>query len=70
MKHQFKDNVSPDTTDMRTVINFCIPEVSQCPNNIAEISKIYKEGDLDKKISKHRSGIFFDKQESLKKVCC
>ena len=67
MKHQFKDNASPDTADMRTVINFCIPEVSQCPNSIAEISKIYREGNLAKKVSKHRSGVFHDKRERASK---
>ena len=48
MKHQFKDNSSVETADLRTLVSFCFPDVSRpnCPNAINEISKIYRVGDL------------------------
>ena len=60
MKYQKKDNAAPETADMRTLINFCIPEVSQCPNAISEISSLYREGSLASKVARHRSNIFYD----------
>jgi len=49
---QRKDNQNPETTDLRTLVDFTIPEVSKCPQAVAEIAKIYS--------AKHRSNEFGD----------
>ena len=46
MKHQYKDNSSIETADMRTIVSHCFPDVSKCSNVIAAISKLYREGAL------------------------
>ena len=60
MKHQFKDNSSSETADLRTLIDFCYPDVSKCPKAITEISKIYIKGDIQKKAAPHRQPVFLD----------
>ena len=35
-----------NTADMRKLMNFCLPEVSQCPTSIDTIVKIYRDADL------------------------
>ena len=60
MKYKKKDNASAETADMRTLINFCIPDVSQCPNAISSISNLFREGSLASKVARHRSKIFYD----------
>ena len=60
MKHQYKDNSSIETADMRTIVSYCFPDVSKCPNAIAAISKLYREGDLQNKVAPHRSPIIYD----------
>ena len=60
MTSQRKDNHLNDTLDMRTLVDFCIPNVSNCPEALSEISRIYLDGDLKNNIAKHRSQVFYD----------
>ena len=62
LKSQLQDNQDPDTVDMCALLGFCLPEVSQCPEAIDAIVKIYREGDLSNRVAKHRSNIFYDSQ--------
>ena len=55
-----KDNLDPNTADMRKLIHFCVPKVSQCPNSIDAIVRIYRDSHLKHKVSQHRSNIFYD----------
>ena len=63
MKSQYQDNQDPETMDMRTIINFCLPELSKCPVSLQEIVNIYREGDVRQKVSRHRSNIFYDSRQ-------
>ena len=37
MKHQYKDNSLVETAGMRTIVSYCMPDVSRCPNAVSEI---------------------------------
>ena len=41
-------------------MNFCLPEVSQCPTSIDAIDKIYRDSHLKHKVSQHQSNIFYN----------
>ena len=43
-------------------MNFCLSEVSQCPTSIDVIVKIRRDADLKRKVSQHRSNIFYDRR--------
>ena len=60
MKSLFKTNSSSETADMRSLVGYCYPNVSNCPRAIDEIDKIYREGCLKNKVVPHRSPIFYD----------
>lgn len=62
MEAQRKDNQSPETMDMRTLISFCMPHPIQCPEAISKIAAIFREGDLRNKVKRHRTNIFYDKR--------
>ena len=63
MKSQIKDNHDPNTADMRSLVKFCLADPSHCPSAINEIAKIYREGDLKRKVRRHRTNIFIDKKQ-------
>lgn len=63
MTSQHKDNQSNDTLDMRTLISFCMPKLSKCPNAVSAIAEIYLKGDLAHKVAKHRSFLFTDAKQ-------
>lgn len=62
MISQLKNNQSNDTMDMRTLIDFCFPEPSACPNAINRIAEIFTKGCSKYNIAKHRSQLFYDKR--------
>ena len=62
MKSQLKDNHDPETADMRSLVKYCLPDPSHCPNAVEKIAKIYREGDLKNRVKRHRPNIFFDKR--------
>ena len=41
-------------------MNFCLPEVSQCPTSIDAIVKIYRDTDLNHKVSQQRGNILYN----------
>ena len=68
MNSQKKNNQDNDTLDMRTLISFCLGDVSSCPDAISKIANIYRTGDLSHKAAKHRANIFIDsRQRSIRK---
>ena len=60
MASQRKDNLSNDTLDMRTLVNFVMPDTSSCPDAVRNIAEIYLEGDVRNRVAKHRVQIFTD----------
>ena len=62
MEAQRKDNQDVATLDMRTLISFCLPEPSQCPQTISDIAALFRKGDLKNKVKRHRANIFYDKR--------
>ena len=50
-------------------INFCLTEVSKCPTSSDAIAKIYRDGDLKNKVSRHRSNICYDSRGRAAEKC-
>ena len=48
---------------MRKLINFSVPQASQCPTSIDAIVRIYRDGHLKNNVSQHRSNIFYDSRD-------
>ena len=53
-------------------VTLSLGDLSHCPSAINEIAKIYKEGDLKRRVQRHRSNNFIDKKHraSRKYVIC
>ena len=49
-----------DTLDMRTLIDWCLPPVLKCPKTISEVATMFRTGDTNENVSRHRSPIFSD----------
>ena len=63
MKTQRKDGGQDnESIDMRTLIDWSLPPVYQCPQTISNIATIYRKGNGKAKVSGHRAPVFFDKR--------
>ena len=62
MENQKQDNASHDTVDMRSLISYTMPDVSNCEKALDKISEIYLQGNMANKVSRHRANVFYDKR--------
>jgi len=53
-----------NTLDMRTLIDWCMPNVLACTNQISAIAKIYHAGDQLGGVAKHRSPVLMNNKPS------
>jgi len=40
MKTRFKNNASAETADMRTLIDYCLPDIKRCPDAVRQIATL------------------------------
>ena len=69
MASQYKrGNVSNNTLDVRTLVDWCIKSDMSYPKTISKIALKYLEGDVDHKLACHRTPIKLDNNSNLSKV--